>query len=114
MVARVATWVRCEGSVPASITAAGVSRDFPIRIKRPTNRREMSDSHVNDQRTGKPRPGPTSPAGCARVGFRVAVTGHECDGRRRPAVRDGDAGVRRHAEPRGHARHDLERYPRCA
>ncbi len=41
------------------------------------------------------------------------MTGHKCDGGCRRAVRDRNAGISRHADSGGHARHDLEINSRC-
>ena len=50
----------------------------------------------------------------ARLAFWITVTGDECHGRGRLAVRDRDASVRKGAKPRGYTGHNLERNPRRA
>lgn len=77
------------------------------------NRREMGDPHVDDQgarESSQRRPvEPASPG----VRRRVAVSGHKRHGRGRPAMGDGDTGVRRHTDSRGHTRHDFEGNAGC-
>ena len=106
---------RCAATarVPDSMIAAGVSPALPSADQSTTDGRQVSDSHVDDQRSRKPRQG--GPVEPARVPDRIPGRRVRSRMRRpRPLARcvTGIPAYAVHADPGRHARHDLEGDPR--
>ena len=111
-VASVARTVRCSGRVPHRTAAAGVAGSSPPAIRRSAMLAQPAHPHQHhDGAAEARRPPPSRPRRRRRRPRGILVAGDHGEERRRVAQGEGDAGVGRHGDGRGHAGHHLEVTP---